>query len=312
MKKAVTFLITLFVSIIFYTSCTIKKPQYIATLAITDSAATTAQIDTAVSVLTKRLQLHGFKNAQVAAQNKQIIIQSTQQDKEWIINNLLKKGILTFYECYSVMDLAGPLQQADKMLAAKVKTTLNQTTANPLFDALNIATPYNDGKVPGYIGIAQKEKIPIIKDYIAATAAAFPADVELLFAKEEENAKKQQFYSVYFLKNNTRKLNASNHILEAIANYDYNGRPSITMQLDPYTSQYWQRMTAANINKTIAIVIDGTLVSAPNVTSAIEGGKTEISGVFTAEETKNYATLFSSGYLPVTLVLKNIKAAADK
>lgn len=297
---------------LIFANCSVKKPQFITTLAVTDSLATDAQLDTAVIVLTKRLVQNGFKNAAVTKQGKEIKIQSALSDKIWIKEYLLKKGVLTFYECYSIIDVAAALQQADKMLAAKGKLPLNEAAPGLLFESFNIANLYNDGKAPGYIGLVQKEKIPQLKNYMAAAASVLPADAELLFAKEDENAKKQAIYAVYFIRNNGKQLTVSNHIQNAAAGFDYTNRPNITIQFDPYTSQRWQRMTVANINKTIAIVIDGALVSAPNVISPIEGGKTEIAGSFTKEETKNYATLLNSGYLPVTLVLKNIEPLENK
>lgn len=264
MKTAITFLLALFTASLFYTGCSIKKPQYTATLAITDSAATQAQIDTAVIVLTKRLLLHGFKNAQVSVQNKQIIIQSAQHDKDWIINNLLKKGILTFYECYSIRELAGPLQAADKMLAEKEKVPYNAATAGPLlglFRSMEYAG--SNSYTPGYIGVVVKENIPLLKKQFAAASPVLPAELELVFAKESENAKKQILYNVYCLKNNSKKLSTGNHIVKAAAGFDERGKPNINIEFDAYSASLWQRMTAANINKSIAIVIDGNLLSAP-------------------------------------------------
>lgn len=312
MKTAITFLLTLFTACIFYAGCSIKKPRYITILAITDSAATTAQIDTAVTVLTKRLQQHGFKNAEVTAQNNQIVIQSAQHDKDWIIDNLLKKGMLTFYECYSIADLALPLQAADKMLAEKEKKSKGTTPENPLFKTFrNIAAP-NNGYVPNNIGIVTKQNIPLLKKQFAQTSTVLPADLELVFGKENENAKKEILYAVYCVKNNGKQLTTGNHILKAAAGFDERGKPNMTIEFDAYSASLWQRMTAANINKTIAIVIDGNVLSAPNVISAIEGGKTQISGSFTKEEASTYAGLLGSGYLPVNLVLRSVEAVGKE
>ncbi len=309
MKMIFLSLLAVSVCFISITGCNSKKPQFITTLTISDSAATQAQIDTAITVLKKRLIRHGLTDASVSSEEKQIKIQSAQLNKEWITDYLLKKGILTFYECYSITDVAASLQEADKTISEKEHQTYDQGTGGPLFNAFyslaGSSSSYNGTPyVPAYIGMVLKDKIPLVKKYIAMASAVLPADAELLFVKENDDVKKKQLYAAYFIRNNGRQLTLGNHIVNASANFE-NKRAVIKMQFDAYSAHLWQRMTTANVNKYIAIVIDGVLLSAPNVIGPIEGGNTEISGAFSKEESNEYANLLNSGYLPINLVLKN-------
>ncbi len=309
MKMIFLSLLAVSVCFISITGCNSKKPQFITTLTISDSAATQAQIDTAITVLKKRLIRHGLTDVSVSSEEKQIKIQSAQLNKEWITDYLLKKGILTFYECYSITDVAASLQEADKTLSEKEHQTYDQGTGGPLFNAFyslaGSSSSYNGTPyVPAYIGMVLKDKIPLVKKYIAMASAVLPADAELLFVKENDDVKKKQLYAAYFIRNNSRQLTLGNHIVNASANFE-NKRAVIKMQFDAYSAHLWQRMTTANVNKYIAIVIDGVLLSAPNVIGPIEGGNTEISGAFSKEESNEYANLLNSGYLPINLVLKN-------
>ena len=63
----------------------------------------------------------------------------------------------------------------------------------------------------------------------------------------------------------------------------------------------WARMTRENVNRCIAIVINGYVRSYPRVMNEISGGSTEITGDFTVEEANDLARIFNSGSLPFEL-----------
>ena len=62
----------------------------------------------------------------------------------------------------------------------------------------------------------------------------------------------------------------------------------------------WGKFTSANVNQPVAVVLDGEVVSAPNIQSAILGGNTEISGKFTQKEAENLANVLKYGSLPLS------------
>ena len=60
----------------------------------------------------------------------------------------------------------------------------------------------------------------------------------------------------------------------------------------------WAQLTKKNIGSAIAIVLDNYVYSAPNVNNEITGGRSEISGNFTPEQTKDLANVLKSGKMP--------------
>ncbi len=310
------FFLFLITCIITLGSCSVKQQQFLTTLTITDSIVTNGQIDTAALVLQKRLLGEKLKGVLITPdyEHRQLTIKSTILDKDWIKAVLLKRGALEFYEAYSIYDLTSGLKEADRIVAEKIGKGKTDTVSNPLFLAFDdIAAPYGseyNQRVPGYIGIVSPQKIPLLKKYLEMGKDALPADAAVYFREEVADKTKRKYYEVYFLKQNDSKLFASNHVKEALADFDgkYN---SVKMSFDAYGTFAWQRMTSKNVNKTLAIVIDGKIITAPVVNSPIDGGITVINGSFEKEEAKDMANLLQSGYMPVNLKIKSIVALTD-
>jgi len=63
-------------------------------------------------------------------------------------------------------------------------------------------------------------------------------------------------------------------------------------------AKQWKRLTAENIGKSVAIVLDGFVYSFPTVQAEISGGRSQITGNFTVEEAKDLANILKSGKLP--------------
>ncbi|MRT94645.1 protein translocase subunit SecDF [Ancylomarina sp. 16SWW S1-10-2] len=72
----------------------------------------------------------------------------------------------------------------------------------------------------------------------------------------------------------------------------------VSMSMNGEGSKVWARLTKDNLQKSIAIVLDGYVYSAPTVQSEIKGGSSSISGNFTIAEAKDLANILKSGKLP--------------
>ena len=72
----------------------------------------------------------------------------------------------------------------------------------------------------------------------------------------------------------------------------------VSMSMNGEGSKIWARLTKDNLQKSIAIVLDGYVYSAPTVQSEIKGGSSSISGNFTIAEAKDLANILKSGKLP--------------
>lgn len=75
-------------------------------------------------------------------------------------------------------------------------------------------------------------------------------------------------------------------------------RAEVSMSMNGEGAKVWARLTKDNLQRSIAIVLDGYVYSAPTVQSEIKGGSSSISGDFTIAEAKDLANILKSGKLP--------------
>jgi preprotein translocase subunit SecD len=90
------------------------------------------------------------------------------------------------------------------------------------------------------------------------------------------------------------------YIQDASMQYD-NNSPVVSFSLNKAGADIFGDLTEKNVGKRIAIVLDGTLISAPVVRDTISGGAGVISGNFTNEEANNLAIILKSGSLPTDI-----------
>ncbi|MBM3802187.1 MAG: protein translocase subunit SecD [Acidimicrobiia bacterium] len=79
------------------------------------------------------------------------------------------------------------------------------------------------------------------------------------------------------------------------------GKPAVSFNLTSDGADRFEKVTAANIGKPLAIVLDGKVQSAPNIRSQIRDSG-QISGSFTLEQANDLALVLRSGALPASLV----------
>ena len=78
----------------------------------------------------------------------------------------------------------------------------------------------------------------------------------------------------------------------------YNSRPYITLSLNPAGAREFDRITAENVGRKLAIILDNNVYSAPVIKQRISGGEAVIEGRFTLEEAKDLAIVLRAGSLP--------------
>ena len=110
---------------------------------------------------------------------------------------------------------------------------------------------------------------------------------------------------------NGEKLNISKRIIMSGENLidaqpsiqNQNNEPTVSFTLDRLGAQKFGRATTDNVGKRLAIVLDGKIVSAPNINEPITSGKGMISGNFTFQDATDLALLLRSGALPTPLIV---------
>ena len=131
---------------------------------------------------------------------------------------------------------------------------------------------------------------------------AFPANIKFLYgiAPKGDNVRKD-FLPVYAIKTKEGTDKApleGEDVEEAGQSYDEKGRPAVSLNMTKQGANKWGELTTANVNKSIAIVLDNIVYSAPNVINPITDGRSQISGSFTIEEAADLANILQSGKLP--------------
>ena len=82
-----------------------------------------------------------------------------------------------------------------------------------------------------------------------------------------------------------------------------NGQSVVTIAFDAQGGAKFAKLTTENTGKPFAIILDGQVLSAPNINEPILGGRAQISGSFTPESANTLAIALRSGALPVPLAV---------
>lgn len=128
----------------------------------------------------------------------------------------------------------------------------------------------------------------------------FPSDLVFMWdRKGMDAANGQQILPLYFIKkSNGQAAMEGDVILDANSDYDDRGRPEVTMRMNGEGARKWRTLTANNIGRPVAIILDNLVYTAPTVQGEIPNGNSSITGTFTIEETKDMANVLKAGKLP--------------
>ena len=126
-----------------------------------------------------------------------------------------------------------------------------------------------------------------------ALAGAVPPDAELLLGEDGVP---------YLVKR--RVIVSGENLVSASVTTDQSNRPAIGFRFDGQGARRFGDTTAANIGKPFAIILDGQVISAPRINSAITGGSGIIEGSFTIASASELVNLLNGGSLPAPLTVE--------
>jgi len=130
-----------------------------------------------------------------------------------------------------------------------------------------------------------------------ASTGNIPSGDEVLYQKIVDREAERVVNKPYLLKEKT--LMTGDVITDAKVRIDSQYQtPYVTMEFDNRGKRLFDRITAANVNKRLAIVLDKNVYSAPVIQERISGGSAQITGSFTAEEAHDLAIVLRAGSLP--------------
>ncbi len=176
---------------------------------------------------------------------------------------------------------------------------------NPLFFLLSPSV-YNGQLMPGAtIGRAHYRDTAKINSYLRMpqVKAVLPVElVPLWTVKADQNDPSGVIFNLVAIKSSSRDGKApldGGAVTDATVSYgNTGGAPGVSMTMNAQGATTWQRLTADNIGKSVAIVLDGMVYSYPTVQTEIAGGQSSITGNFTITEAEDLANVLKSGKLP--------------
>ena len=154
------------------------------------------------------------------------------------------------------------------------------------------------------VGFAHKRDMDAISELLATPEAQdiLPSDVQLKWGVkgmgEGESSDWYELYAIRVTERNGRAPLEGDVITDAKDEFGQNGRPCVSMQMNVDGARRWAALTKANLHRSVAIVLDNNVYSAPTVENEITGGNSQITGNFTAEDTRDLANVLKSGKMP--------------
>ena len=97
---------------------------------------------------------------------------------------------------------------------------------------------------------------------------------------------------------------SGSQLKRATVQFDQNtGEPQVGIQFDEAGSRLFADVTREHTGERLAIILDGTIVMAPNLSEPILGGQAQISGGFTLDQAKQLSIQLNAGALPVPITV---------
>ena len=262
------------------------------------------------------------------------------KDPERVRELLQRSANLQFWRTYKYEEIASDLQGLSARLlalSAPEAQPIPVPAESPLDDSLavvEVQEPAPAAKAPvavrdtlsnylmlggrggATVGMARDKDRNRI-DSLLAIAYEYqllPEDLTLLWGakaiQDPQTRKVTDLYELYAIRTNrSGKPDLSGDVVTtAKADVDNRGiggvNPHVSMSMNPEGAQIWARLTKENEKRSIAIVLDGVVYSAPNVENEITGGQSSISGNFTIEEATDLANVLNSGKMETSIVIE--------
>jgi len=162
---------------------------------------------------------------------------------------------------------------------------------------LFLARPNQQGSGEAYVSENDKIKVQRILAR-PDVQKLMPSDMAFYFSSKHlfisEGIK---YYSLFGLKKTPELTGGVVVNAQATIDQNYN-QPIVTMEMNSEGSREWARITGANVNKRMAIVLDDAVFSAPNIRGKITGGRSQIEGMENIEEARLLEIILKAGALP--------------
>ena len=282
----------------------------------------TSSVENMHRVLGERIDLLGVVQPniqQIRGTNRILVELPGVDDPENAAKLLASTANLEFWEvCDGNMSNALTsflFVEADQLVYEALVDENPEIVANPFSSLLTQTYKFKaqdgteqDGFIGGMIvAAAEKQNMAKVNEYLQLenVRARFDeitnGEVKLAWSnKNTLDGSRGGVHTLYALQGNGGLIPAmdGSGIVDATATTGQFGGYEVSMTMDSKAAIEWGNLTEKNINRPLAIVMDGVVYSAPNVNDRIDGGRSSISGNFTPKEAEDLANVLNSGKVP--------------
>jgi preprotein translocase subunit SecD len=126
-----------------------------------------------------------------------------------------------------------------------------------------------------------------------------PEGDQILFERSIEKETGREYRIPYLVKK--RVMLTGDVLSDARVSIGQFNDPYVSITFDSKGGQEFERITADNVKKRMAVVLDNTIYSAPVIQERIAGGRAQITGTFSTQEANDLAIVLRAGALPAPL-----------
>ena len=173
----------------------------------------------------------------------------------------------------------------------------DEGTANPL---LEVMQPVGQGVQ--FALVAEQDTAAarrLLSD--PAVAEMLPNGIELMYTSGPVATSEEGRDLFYLLAVRENVELTGDVITDARVEFNELNQAEVSMTMNAEGARTWARITGANVNKPVAIVLDRLVYSYPTVINRIVGGRSSITGLESREEAQDVVTILKSGALPAPL-----------
>ena len=237
---------------------------------------------------------------EIAATNdsSEVVLDESEADLDIMISSDEKDAI-------DANDLLADLE-SDSLSADSSETlsfeefSINNPLYAVLYPNVDQQNQIQEGPVVGFCAVKDTS---VLNDYLndPAVIKFFPVDVKFSYTVKPYDSEEKfvQLVALRVTNRDGKSAMEGDVVTDASQAFgQYNSSAEVSMSMNQEGAKQWKRLTAENIGKSIAIVLDGYVYSYPTVQSEISGGRSAISGDFSVNEAKDLANILKSGKLP--------------
>jgi len=291
------------------------KEQIIAQLSLQSEDS----IRRVIEILQNRVDQFGVAEPTIQKQgNNRVIVELAGiQDSERARDLLQSTALLELMIVKDIESTNALIRQLDSITSTSNEKVLNsnENEINELFDTTNSGEfnfssllisvggnlAISSKNLVSYKDILSQDNVKQILDATNSTILTSNSPIVLV----NEIGEEEEFYTLYHLFNNAELTggvieDAQMRLSQAGVTA---GQAVVEVEMNTEGSREWARITGANINNRIAIVLDRKVHMAPVIRSQIFGGGTVIEGLDSIEEAEDIAIVLRAGALPVPVTI---------